>query len=69
MKVLSLFACVIALTVCLSYVPADAGVYRSKSKATCSGVSKVREYSRGRAATCSGGVSRAKTRAKSCSGQ
>ena len=71
MKKFMLFACVVAIAIVLSSIPSDAGVYRSKSKASCSGVSKVREYARGRSATCSGGVSRARSiiRAKrNCAG-
>lgn len=69
MKICSLMFCIAMIVVCLSYVPADAQVYRSRSRAACSGVSAVREYSRSRAASCSGGVSRSRARARSsCSG-
>lgn len=69
MKSLSLLACVVMLIVGLSYVPANAEIHRMKSRSSCSGVSKVREYSRGRAATYLG-VNRSKIRARSsCSGR
>lgn len=61
MKKIVFVACVIALTVALSHVRVDAGVYRSKVRTNCSGVAVVREYARGRAG-CSG-VSKVRARA------
>lgn len=67
MKKLMLLICMIAIAVGLSYMPADASVYRSKTRASCSGVAVTREFARGRA-SCSG-VSAFRSRAKAtCAG-
>ncbi len=67
MKKLVLCLVCLGAVVALSFAEVDAGVYRAKAKASCSGVAKSRVYSRGRAA-CSG-VSRSKVRARSsCAG-
>lgn len=65
MKKLIAWVLTIAVVIVLSEVNTQAGVYRARAKASCSGVSRSKVYSRGKA-SCSG-VSKVRAR-RSCAG-